>query len=241
MATDARAEPLGLASALPAEPRCRGSACSSSGSSSSGWPSTSTRRRRTSSASSSIGLTLGLVYGADRPRLLARLRDPRADQLRARRRVHARRDDGGDGRSAATLFDLTQGRGLVRALAVIIARAARRDGVLRPAERDRSSASPTGRLRNAPRLAPLITAIGISFILQNVGLDLEGPATASPSADILPAGIVFAIGGVEYTLGEADRPARDAPGADPASSGSCSGRARARRCARPRRTGTPPR
>ena len=31
-------------------------------------------------------------------------------------------------------------------------------------------------LRNAPRLAPLITAIGVSFILQNVGDHLEGHA-----------------------------------------------------------------
>ena len=31
-------------------------------------------------------------------------------------------------------------------------------------------------LRSAPRLAPLITAIGVSFILQNVGDHLEGHA-----------------------------------------------------------------
>ena len=38
------------------------------------------------------------------------------------------------------------------------------------------------RLRNAPRLAPLITAIGMSFILQNVGLIWKG-ARPSVGAD----------------------------------------------------------
>src|SRR5687768_9696296 len=31
-------------------------------------------------------------------------------------------------------------------------------------------------LRNAPKLAPLISAIGVSFVLQNVGLVWKGPA-----------------------------------------------------------------
>src|SRR6476469_4888704 len=35
-------------------------------------------------------------------------------------------------------------------------------------------------LRNAPKLAPLITAIGMSFILQNVGLLWRGQPDASP-------------------------------------------------------------
>jgi branched-chain amino acid transport system permease protein len=52
-------------------------------------------------------------------------------------------------------------------------------------------------LRNAPRLAPLITAIGMSFILQNVGLYLLGPAPVSVP-NILPNGGVFSIGGNEY-------------------------------------------
>ncbi len=54
------------------------------------------------------------------------------------------------------------------------------------------------RLRNAPRLAPLITAIGMSFILQNVGLIWKGSRPVSlPS--ILPHGTIFTIGGVPYT------------------------------------------
>jgi branched-chain amino acid transport system permease protein len=52
-------------------------------------------------------------------------------------------------------------------------------------------------LRNAPRLAPLITAIGMSFILQNVGLNRLGPAPVSVP-NILPQGAVFTIGGNSY-------------------------------------------
>ena len=54
------------------------------------------------------------------------------------------------------------------------------------------------RLRNAPRLAPLITAIGMSFILQNIGLIWKG-ARPTSVPDILPTGTVFTIGGVPYT------------------------------------------
>jgi branched-chain amino acid transport system permease protein len=52
-------------------------------------------------------------------------------------------------------------------------------------------------LRNAPRLAPLITAIGMSFILQDVGLNRLGPAPVSVPA-ILPTGTVFTVGGNAY-------------------------------------------
>jgi branched-chain amino acid transport system permease protein len=54
------------------------------------------------------------------------------------------------------------------------------------------------RLRHAPRLAPLITAIGMSFILQNIGLVWKGSRPTSVDS-ILPRGEVFAIGGVTYT------------------------------------------
>jgi branched-chain amino acid transport system permease protein len=51
------------------------------------------------------------------------------------------------------------------------------------------------RLRNAPRLAPLITAIGMSFILENVMQLWRGPSpVAFPSVIPNP---VFAVGGVE--------------------------------------------
>jgi len=58
-------------------------------------------------------------------------------------------------------------------------------------------------LRNAPRLAPLITAIGMSFILQNVGLAWKGAeyvTVQTPTGEtLLPTGQVFSIGGVTYT------------------------------------------
>ena len=41
------------------------------------------------------------------------------------------------------------------------------------------------RLRNAPKLAPLITAVGMSFILQNIGILLNGSAPRSRSR-VLP-------------------------------------------------------
>jgi branched-chain amino acid transport system permease protein len=53
-------------------------------------------------------------------------------------------------------------------------------------------------LRGAPRLAPLITAIGMSFILQDVALGWKGPEYVSLPA-VLPRSEVFHIGGVVYT------------------------------------------
>ncbi len=52
-------------------------------------------------------------------------------------------------------------------------------------------------LRHAPRLAPLITAIGMSFILQNVGLNRLGPAPVS-LPNILSHNAVFNWHGIEY-------------------------------------------
>jgi branched-chain amino acid transport system permease protein len=53
------------------------------------------------------------------------------------------------------------------------------------------------RLRNAPRLAPLITAIGMSFILQNAALIWKGARPIS-TRDLLPHSAVFTIGGKPY-------------------------------------------
>jgi branched-chain amino acid transport system permease protein len=53
-------------------------------------------------------------------------------------------------------------------------------------------------LRGAPRLAPLITAIGMSFILQDVAIGWKNVSyVAVPS--ILPKSNVFSIAGVVYT------------------------------------------
>src|SRR3954469_10498824 len=53
-------------------------------------------------------------------------------------------------------------------------------------------------LRGAPRLAPLITAIGVSFILEDVAIGWKQTGyTAVPN--VLPKGNVFEAGGVSYT------------------------------------------
>ena len=52
-------------------------------------------------------------------------------------------------------------------------------------------------LRSAPRLAPLITAIGVSFIIEDVGLAWKGPNYV-PAPDIFPHTNVFSVGGVDY-------------------------------------------
>jgi branched-chain amino acid transport system permease protein len=48
-------------------------------------------------------------------------------------------------------------------------------------------------LRGAPRLAPLITAIGMSFILQNIGLAWKGPNYIEV-VDVFPHSNVFSFG-----------------------------------------------
>ena len=50
-------------------------------------------------------------------------------------------------------------------------------------------------LRNAPRLAPLITAVGVSFIVQNVSLALYGPSYHNVP-DFIPRTDAIEIGGV---------------------------------------------
>jgi len=52
-------------------------------------------------------------------------------------------------------------------------------------------------LRGAPRLAPLITAIGVSFIIQDIGLAWKGPEYVI-APDVFPHSNVFSIAGVNY-------------------------------------------
>ena len=57
-------------------------------------------------------------------------------------------------------------------------------------------------LRNAPRLAPLITAIGMSFILENVAIIWKGTRPVSLPENEFSAGSggqIFKIGQVQYT------------------------------------------
>jgi branched-chain amino acid transport system permease protein len=53
-------------------------------------------------------------------------------------------------------------------------------------------------LRNAPRLTPLITAVGMSFIVSNISLALYGVDYESGS-DLIPQGAAFTIGDIEFT------------------------------------------
>jgi branched-chain amino acid transport system permease protein len=53
-------------------------------------------------------------------------------------------------------------------------------------------------LRNQPRLAPMITAIGFSFILQGIGLAWKGPGPV-PIPDVLPTGNLVEIHDVAYS------------------------------------------
>src|SRR3954449_6927164 len=54
-------------------------------------------------------------------------------------------------------------------------------------------------LRNAPKLAPLITAVGFSFILQNVGLEWYGGSQKGVDDLIRSQTDFFTIGGVHIT------------------------------------------
>ena len=53
-------------------------------------------------------------------------------------------------------------------------------------------------LRHAPRLAPLITAIGVSFILEDIGLAWKGPNYVN-FPDVMPRSDAFAFYGVDVT------------------------------------------
>jgi len=53
------------------------------------------------------------------------------------------------------------------------------------------------RLRHAPRLAPLITAVGMSFILQDVGL-IKWGVDYHTIPNLVPHSNIFSVGGVEF-------------------------------------------
>jgi branched-chain amino acid transport system permease protein len=57
-------------------------------------------------------------------------------------------------------------------------------------------------LRDAPKLAPLITAVGMSFILQNVGLLWRGGSQEGIEDLISQSNRLFSIGGVNVTNGD---------------------------------------
>ena len=96
-------------------------------------------------------------------------------------------------------------------------------------------------LRNAPRLAPLISAIGMSFVLQNVGLMLLGPSQKAvepvlPRTDILS--LPERSGMVRDRRARRRWPSRSH--CCSACAGSSAAPARARPCGRPPRTARRP-
>jgi branched-chain amino acid transport system permease protein len=54
-------------------------------------------------------------------------------------------------------------------------------------------------LRNAPRLAPLITAVGVSFILQNVALTIAGSGDRK-APQIFPLDAYISVGGAQVSV-----------------------------------------
>ncbi|HZC15024.1 MAG TPA: branched-chain amino acid ABC transporter permease, partial [Thermoleophilaceae bacterium] len=57
-------------------------------------------------------------------------------------------------------------------------------------------------LRGAPKLAPLITAVGMSFILQNVGILWIGGSQEGVPGLVDPQNNLFTVGGVEVSQGD---------------------------------------
>ena len=97
-------------------------------------------------------------------------------------------------------------------------------------------------LRNAPKLAPLISAIGVSYVLQNVGLVCGGAYQRTHRQrlpDDQPARAVRDHDHRDHLVAGLRR-RRDDPAARSPCRCSSAGPARARRCARRRRTPTPP-
>ena len=115
-----------------------------------------------------FGLQTRRHLRARRARLHPRLRHHRADQLRPRRPVHARNAAQRDHHQPLVL-DARRRAGLGRSCASPWSRAWRSA----PPSTSCIELFAYRRLRHAPKLAPLITAVGFSFILQNVGQRLE--------------------------------------------------------------------
>ncbi len=85
---------------------------------------------------------------------------------------------------------VTAGGLLVTLLAAMIFCGALNTGIERVAYR---------RLRDAPRLAPLISAIGVSFVLSNLAAKVYGFGYTGVG-DIMPTHTLFSLGGVPYRL-----------------------------------------
>ena len=93
------------------------------------------------------------------------------------------------------------------------------------------------RLRNAPRLAPLITAIGMSFILENIMQYWHGPSPV-PFPQVIPEPRL-SLGSVDIATKQILVVVLAVVHDDRAAAVHLSTRNSARRCAPPHRTATP--
>ena len=146
---------------------------------------------------------------AHRPRLHAGLRHHRADQLRPRRPVHARHASSPrTSWSTGWVWSRPARRWRWLALAgspsssAMAFCAAINVGAERLAYR---------RLRRAPKLAPLITAVGVSFIFQGIGICVERLRAEELGRSSPTGGLT--IGGVDDHLEVHRRHRRDRPAA----------------------------
>ena len=122
----------------------------------------------------------GRAVRARRARLHARVRDPGADQLRARGRVHARRH-GHRKRSSSRWPGREEPHAFGVLMASLLVSLVLATGGLRASERDRRARCLQTGSTHGTRLAPLITAIGVSFILENVAIIWKGTRPSSPA------------------------------------------------------------
>ncbi len=113
------------------------------------------------------GLVLGSIYAHHRTGLHHGLRHSGHHQLRARRCADGRRAGRAVGHHAGcrTTSRPACAEWLTLVIALLIAARG-----LRGTSASRSSGWPTGRCASAPRLAPLITAIGVSILLQTLAM-----------------------------------------------------------------------
>ena len=139
-----------------------------------------------------IGLANGLIFAPRRARLHPRLRHHRAHQLRPWRRLHARLDAGvlPDRAGVQRRLGHLPGHGGHATAAVrrLDPRGARHlHAHDRQPQREPSSGSPTGRSATPPSSRLSISAIGVSYVLQNVGLVCGGAVPARAIENVFPS------------------------------------------------------
>ena len=145
-------------------------------------------------------LVLGAIYALVADRVHDGVRHHRADQLRPRRRLHrcrASTRSSSAGRCSTSIALATQQ--LRRPAARARHRLSALDDRRRHHRGGRSSFVAYRRLRDSPRLAPLITAIGVSFLIEGIMLAPSSKARTTSR----PAGLVDQRARVHRSVGSA--------------------------------------